>query len=171
MKRPPSWRVRAPDEIVSFEDGVMGPVEQNLAREVGDFVVRRTDGVFAYQLAVVVDDLESDVTDVVRGADLLASTPRQIWLARMLGHAPPRYLHVPMVLDADGNRLEKRRDAVTLMTLRAQGVSADRVVGKLAHGLGLASTDAPSTPAALSVACASSTIRWRRESWRAPTEW
>jgi glutamyl-queuosine tRNA(Asp) synthetase len=171
MKRAPSWRVRVPDEVASFEDVAMGPVAQNLAREVGDFVVRRADGVFAYQLAVVVDDLESGVTDVVRGADLLASTPRQIWLARMLGRDAPRYVHVPMVLGADGARLEKRRDAVSLRTLRSQGVSADRIVGRLAHGLGLAATDAPCTPTASSVACASSAISWRREPWRAPADW
>jgi glutamyl-Q tRNA(Asp) synthetase len=96
---------------VSFDDRVQGPVMQDLAREVGDFVLRRGDGQFAYQLAVVVDDADQGVTDVVRGADLLESTPRQIYLQRLLGLPTPRYLHVPIALDAQGAKLSKQTDA------------------------------------------------------------
>lgn len=96
---------------VSFHDRVQGPMNQDLEREVGDFVLRRADGQFAYQLAVVVDDADQGVTDVVRGADLLESTPRQIYLQRLLGFPTPRYLHVPIVLDAQGAKLSKQTDA------------------------------------------------------------
>ena len=92
MKRPPSLRVRVPDAVVGYDDGAVGHVEQNLAREVGDFVLRRADGVFAYQIAVVVDDADAAITDVVRGADLVASTPRQI-LARASAGAAGAALH------------------------------------------------------------------------------
>src|SRR5260221_10068600 len=85
-----AMRVRVDNTVIAFEDLLQGRIEQNLAREVGDFVVRRADGLFAYQLAVVVDDFEQNITDVVRGADLLASTPRQILLHRLLGHPGPR---------------------------------------------------------------------------------
>jgi len=96
---------------VSFDDRVQGPVRQDLEREVGDFVLRRADGQFAYQLAVVVDDAEQGVSDVVRGADLLESTPRQIYLQRLLGFPVLRYLHVPVVVDAHGAKLSKQTDA------------------------------------------------------------
>ena len=94
MKRAPALRVRVPDAVVAYEDEAVGHVEQNLRREVGDFVLRRGDGVFAYQLAVVVDDAAQGITDVVRGADLVSSTPRQIWLGRALGLPVPRFTHV-----------------------------------------------------------------------------
>jgi len=96
---------------VAFDDRVQGRVGQDLEREVGDFVLRRADGQFAYQLAVVVDDADQGVTDVVRGADLLESTPRQIYLQRLLGLPVPRYLHVPVALDAQGAKLSKQTDA------------------------------------------------------------
>jgi glutamyl-tRNA synthetase len=167
MKRAPSLRVRVPDEEVAYEDGVAGRVAQNLAREVGDFVVRRGDGVFAYQLAVVVDDLAMGVTDVVRGADLVSSTPRQVWLARGLGGAPPRYAHVPLVVAADGARLEKRTPRATVGELRAAGFTAERIVGELAYGLGLAPTAAPATAREVAAASAAGIV-WRREPWRMP---
>jgi glutamyl-Q tRNA(Asp) synthetase len=103
-------RVRVSGTI-SFVDRVQGPFEQDLEREVGDFVLRRADGQFAYQLAVVVDDAEQGITDVVRGADLLESTPRQIYLQRLLGFSAPRYLHVPVAVDASGNKLSKHAGA------------------------------------------------------------
>ena len=99
------------DGRVAFDDRVQGPVVQEVARDVGDFVLRRRDGLFAYQLAVVVDDAEQGVTDVVRGADLLGSTGRQILLQRALGVATPRYLHFPVAVDAAGEKLSKQTRA------------------------------------------------------------
>lgn len=171
MKRPPSLRVRVPDEIVRYEDTIAGPVEQNLERAVGDFVLRRADGVFAYQLAVVVDDAAAGITEVVRGADLIASAPRQIWLMRALGAAPPRYAHVPLVVSRDGMRLEKRNAAATVRTLRGEGVAATRIIGRLAQGLGLAATDAPATPHDIARGCADRAVVWRRDPWPVPSQW
>ena len=111
-------RVRVPDEVVAFNDRACGPYAQNLARDVGDFVIRRADGLCAYQLAVVVDDAEQQITDVVRGADLLDNTPRQIWLQRALALPTPRYLHVPVVTNAQGEKLSKQTGAVALDTRR-----------------------------------------------------
>jgi glutamyl-Q tRNA(Asp) synthetase len=107
-------RIRVDNDVVAFDDSLQGRFEQNLAREVGDFVVRRSDGIFAYQLAVVVDDAEQGVTDVVRGADLLASTPRQILLQRLLEFATPRYLHLPVALNRGGEKLSKQTFAAPL---------------------------------------------------------
>jgi len=171
MKRPPALRVRVPDEIVVCEDAVMGRLTQNLATDVGDFVLQRGDGVFAYQLAVVVDDLAMSVTDVVRGADLALSAPRQLWLARTLGHEPPRYWHVPLVVAEGGARLEKRTPRSTIRELRASGLSSETIIGRLAHGLGLASTEAPTTAAAVAAEQAGHPIDWRREPWPIPTQW
>jgi glutamyl-tRNA synthetase len=168
MKRDPALRVRVPDAVVAYDDEAVGHVEQSLWREVGDFVLRRGDGVFAYQLAVVVDDLAMGITDVVRGADLVSSTPRQMWLARALGGEPPRYTHVALVVAPDGGRLEKRRGSVTVRELRAAGVSAEQVIGELACGLGLATTNAPTTAHALATAWAGRDIPWRREPWPIP---
>lgn len=111
-RRPRALRIRVPDETICFADGLYGSVQQCLASAVGDFVLRRADGVFAYQLAVVVDDAESGVTQVVRGADLLGSTPRQIYLHTSLGNPLPRYIHLPLVLAPDGEKLSKRHGAV-----------------------------------------------------------
>ncbi len=97
----------ADDSVVSFEDRLRGRIEQNVGAAVGDFVLRRADGFWAYQLAVVVDDADQGVTDVVRGADLLDSTPRQILLQRVLGLPTPRYAHLPLIVDAGGNKLSK----------------------------------------------------------------
>jgi glutamyl-tRNA synthetase len=169
MKRAPALRVRVPDETIVCEDCVVGTVRQNLAREIGDFVLRRGDGVFAYQLAVIVDDLDMGITDVVRGADLVASTPRQIWLARSLGARPPRYAHLPLVVAPDGSRLEKRTRGASVRELRERGVSAERIVGHLAFGLGLSPTSAPATPRAVVEQLVTPPPHWPRESWRIPT--
>ncbi|MGB7541049.1 MAG: tRNA glutamyl-Q(34) synthetase GluQRS [Burkholderiales bacterium] len=107
-------RVRVDDAVIGFDDRLQGRVEQNLAAEIGDFMVRRADGLFAYQLAVVVDDAEQGITDVVRGADLLASTPRQILLQRLLGYPIPRYLHLPVAVNARGEKLSKQTLATAL---------------------------------------------------------
>ncbi|HET8775748.1 MAG TPA: tRNA glutamyl-Q(34) synthetase GluQRS [Thermoanaerobaculia bacterium] len=110
-------RFRAPDEVIAFHDLVAGHYEENVAERTGDFVVRRADGLFAYQLAVVVDDADQGVTQVVRGADLLESTPRQIALQRALGYPTPQYAHLPLVVSADGSKLGKRDGALPLPTL------------------------------------------------------
>jgi glutamyl-Q tRNA(Asp) synthetase len=107
-------RLDVGQHTVSFVDRVQGPREQDLAREVGDFVLYRADGQVAYQLAVVVDDAEQGVTDVVRGADLIDSTGRQIHLQRLLGHPQPRYLHVPVAVNASGEKLSKQTGAPAL---------------------------------------------------------
>jgi glutamyl-Q tRNA(Asp) synthetase len=112
-----AWRVRVPDgaaAIVSFQDRWQGAQQQDLATEVGDFVVKRADGQWAYQLAVVVDDADQGITHVVRGADLLDSTARQIYLQRCLGLPEPTYLHVPLVTDANGEKLSKQTGAAPL---------------------------------------------------------
>jgi glutamyl-Q tRNA(Asp) synthetase len=107
-------RVRVADEPVTFMDGIMGEMSENLGESCGDFVVKRADGPFAYQLAVVVDDGEAGVNQVVRGADLLPSTPRQIYLQRLLGHASPGYCHLPLVTGPNGAKLSKRENAISL---------------------------------------------------------
>jgi glutamyl-Q tRNA(Asp) synthetase len=109
-----AWRAAVPDEAVRFQDRLQGTQKQQLAHEVGDFVLKRADGLFAYQLAVVVDDGAQGITHVVRGADLLHSTPRQIWLQRQLGLPMPSYLHHPIALDARGQKLSKQTRARAL---------------------------------------------------------
>ncbi len=109
-----AWRVRVTDEVIGFRDRLQGWHEQRLERDIGDFIVRRADGMFAYQLAVVVDDAAQGITHVVRGADLLASTPRQIWLQRQLGLATPSYLHHPIAILPSGEKLSKQTGAVPL---------------------------------------------------------
>ena len=110
-----SWRIRLPDQaIVQFDDRWQGWQQQDVANEVGDFVLQRADGLFAYQLAVVVDDGAQGITDVIRGADLLGSTARQRLLGRALGLADLRYLHVPVVLAADGEKLSKQNGAIAV---------------------------------------------------------
>lgn len=107
-------RLRVEDKEISFVDGLYGLYQQNLAREVGDFVLKRADGLFGYQLAVVVDDGDLGVTEVARGADLLASTPRQIYLQRLLSLPTPTYLHLPLALGDDGEKLSKRHSRYAL---------------------------------------------------------
>jgi glutamyl-Q tRNA(Asp) synthetase len=109
-RKPRALRIVVPQEQVWFHDGVFGPLQQELAEAVGDFVLRRADGLFAYQLAVVVDDAAAGVNQVVRGADLLSSTPRQIFLHACLGTPIPAYVHLPMVMGRDGKKISKRND-------------------------------------------------------------
>lgn len=133
--RTPAWRYRATEGDIGVDDQIMGWFRQNLSTDVGDFVLRRADGLFAYQLAVVVDDIQMQITDVVRGADLLESTPRQIALYHALGAAPPRFWHVPLMLDDDGDRMSKRDGSDSLRSLRNAGYSPEQVVGRLAASL------------------------------------
>lgn len=135
--RPAAVRWRVPPGEVEFVDRVRGPVRQRVAEEVGDFVLRRADGAWAYQLAVVVDDGLMRIDEVLRGADLLDSTPRQILLQRALGLPTPTYAHVPLILGPGGAKLSKRDGAPDLSALRERGVAAERVIAVLAGSLGL----------------------------------
>ncbi len=113
-RKPRALRIEVPQEQVCFRDGVFGSFQQVLSESVGDFVLRRADGLFAYQLAVVVDDAAAGINQVVRGADLLASTPRQVFLCASLGYTVPEYIHLPMVLECDGKKVSKRHGSALL---------------------------------------------------------
>lgn len=144
--RRPALRIRVPDEEISFTDLLQGEFRENLARDCGDFILRRSDGVFAYQLAVVVDDALMGVNQVVRGSDLLTSTPRQIYLQQLLGYPTPEYCHVPLLCAPDGRRLSKREADLTLAALRAAGVRPEEIVGRLACCAGLIDRPEPIQP-------------------------
>lgn len=146
--RAPALRLQVPEEVWGFTDGHMGPYQENLARDCGDFLLRRSDGMFAYQLAVVVDDAAMGVTEVVRGADLLDSTPRQLYLYRLLGLEAPRFIHFPLLLASDGRRLSKRNADAGLDSLRDR-LSAAEVLGRLAYLAGFNPSAAPKTAEAL----------------------
>jgi glutamyl-tRNA synthetase len=134
--RDPSWRVRVPDKEYSLTDLAQGEFRQNLTTDCGDFVVRRADGVYVYQLAVTVDDGEAGVTEVVRGMDLLGSAPRQMYLQELFGFAHPAYGHVPMLLAADGRRLSKRDRDLDLGELQKR-MRPEQLLGQLALAAGL----------------------------------
>ena len=134
-------RFRSPDAVIGFDDIIAGHIEENVAEQTGDFVVKRADGAFAYQLAVVVDVAEQGVTQVVRGGDLLLSTARQIALQRALGLPTPQYAHLPLVVGADGSKLGKRDGALPLSTLD--------VPGTLSAALGILGIEAASLEEAL----------------------
>ena len=140
-----AWRFRVePEHALRFDDLVCGP--SGSAEPPGDFVVHRSDGVPAYQLAVVVDDAAMEIEEVVRGCDLLSSTPDQLILFDALGLPAPRYGHVPLLMGPDGARLSKRHGGITLRELREGGVSAHAVLGYLARLVGLRPEAAPSSP-------------------------
>ncbi len=136
-ERPSSVRLRVEPGEVSFDDLVHGPQRFDVSAAVGDVVLQRADGVAAYQLAVAMDDAAMCVTRVVRGDDLLSSTPRQLLVYRALGLTPPEFAHVPLLVGEDGHRLAKRGGDLSLAALRARGVSAEQIVGFLAATLGL----------------------------------
>jgi len=134
---------------VMFEDRVYGSVEERTDLTTGDFVLKRRDGFYAYQLAVVVDDLLMGINEVVRGADLLDSTGRQIQLTEALGGAPPAYAHVPLVVNSRGEKLSKRDAGLTLRALRQYGVKAEQLAGFLGYSLGLLDRPTPVTASEL----------------------
>ena len=134
--RLPSWRVMVPDREYVVDDLCQGIFRQNLSTDCGDFVVRRADGCYVYQLAVTVDDGEAGVTEVVRGMDLLGSAPRQMYLQELFGFSHPQYGHVPMLLAPDGRRLSKRDKDLDLGQLRSR-MTAEALIGKLAAAAGL----------------------------------
>ena len=146
--RSPALRLQVPDKEFSFIDGHMGHYTEQLAQDCGDFLLRRSDGMFAYQLAVVVDDAAMGVTEVVRGADLLSSTPRQLYLYRLLELTPPAFIHFPLLLDPDGRRLSKRDADAGLDSLRGR-VTAETLLGRLAQLAGFHPSGAPRPAAAL----------------------
>ncbi|SFJ19042.1 glutamyl-Q tRNA(Asp) synthetase [Pseudomonas guineae] len=149
-------RLRVPELVYHFNDRVQGDYRQHLGREGGDFIIRRRDGLFAYQLAVVLDDAWQGVTDIVRGADLLDSTPRQLYLQELLGFSQPRYLHVPLITQPDGHKLGKSyrspplpADQASLLLIRALRALGQRVPDDASYG----------QPAEL--------LRWASEHWDA----
>ena len=150
-----AWRLRVDDRELAFADRLQGWVVQRMERDVGDFVLRRADGLFAYQLAVTVDDDFQGISDIVRGADLLASTPRQIWLQRCLGFAEPRYAHLPVASNAAGEKLSKQTRAPALDVAKAAGalVGALRFLGQPA-------------PGELARATVTEVWSWARENWQ-----
>ena len=147
-QRNPAWRLAVPDRAGSFRDLLQGMYEENLLRDCGDFILRRSDGVYAYQLAVVVDDAWMGVTQVVRGSDLLSSTPRQRYLLELLGCPAPEYGHVPLLLAPDGRRLAKRDRDLDFGALRARK-RPQEVLGVLAALAGLREEPGPVTAAEL----------------------
>ncbi|MBM3889595.1 MAG: tRNA glutamyl-Q(34) synthetase GluQRS [Verrucomicrobia bacterium] len=168
--RQSSWRFAtdAGDSRVEFEDALRGRCVFDVARQLGDFVVFRNDGIAAYQLATVVDDHAQGVTEVVRGDDLLMSAPRQLLLYRALGLTPPRFLHVPLVLDVAGQRMAKRRDSTRLAALRESGVPAVQVIGLLAASCAWAAPGERLMPAELIgrfdlAKLPRQPVRWRRD--------
>lgn len=142
-RRPPAWRVRVPNRVVSFTDGCQGVYTENLAQDCGDFIIRRSDGVYGYQLAVIVDDGEMGVTEVVRGSDLLNSTPRQMYLYEQLGFPIPQFYHMPLLTAPDGRRLSKRDGDLDLGVLRERFGRPEPIVGMLAKAAGLRPTAEP----------------------------
>ena len=142
QKRQPSWRVMVPDREYEFTDLVQGHYRENLLTDCGDFVVRRADGVYVYQLAVTVDDGESGVTEVVRGWDLLGSAPRQMYLQELFGFEHPTYAHIPMLMAPEGRRLSKRDQDLDMGALRNR-LSPEQLIGVLAHAAGLTENAKP----------------------------
>lgn len=142
--RSPSLRLAVPDESITFTDRLQGTVTENLQRDCGDFVLKRADGLFGYQLAAVVDDALSGVTEVVRGRDILSSTPRQIYLQRCLSFPSVSYLHIPLLMGADGHRLSKRLGDTDVQTL-SKRYTPEMLLGLLAHACGIIEEEYPVT--------------------------
>ena len=140
--RAPSWRVLVPDREYVLLDLVQGEYRENLLTDCGDFVVRRADGVYVYQLAVTVDDGESGVTEVVRGWDLLGSAPRQMYLQELFGFDHPQYAHIPMLMAPEGRRLSKRDQDLDMGALRKR-LKPEQLIGVLAQAAGLTERAAP----------------------------
>ena len=147
--RRPAWRVRVNSEPISFTDGHYGTQTARLSADCGDFILRRSDGVYAYQLAVVIDDALMGITQVVRGADLLSSTPMQLYLYQLLGLTPPRFFHIPLLVDADGRRLAKRDGDLEISLLRKRYGSPEPIIGLLAYLAGQLEKPEPITAEAL----------------------
>ena len=148
----PAWRMRVPNETIETTDGHYGAYKVHLPKEIGDFIIRRKDGAFAYQFVVVVDDLMTGITEVVRGRDLLLSTPQQLFMARILRDLEKEeifpqvnYIHFPLLINEAGQRLSKRDKSLNMGVLREQH-SAKEIIGKIAHLAGLTPTPSPIAP-------------------------
>ena len=146
--RRPAWRVKVGQEPITFCDFLYGEYKEDLKTDCGDFILRRSDGVYAYQLAVVCDDGDMGITQVVRGRDLLDSTPRQLYLYGLLGLTPPEFCHVPLLLAPDGRRLSKREHDLDMGALRERVTPAE-LTGRLAFWAGQTDRPEPVTPAEL----------------------
>lgn len=166
-QRSPAMRVRVPDEDVTFTDLLQGEYSENLQRDCGDFIVQRSDGLWGYQLAVVVDDALSGVNQVVRGRDILSATPRQIYLQRVLGFDTPEYLHIPLLTDWAGRRLAKRDKDLDLTELTRR-YTREQLLGILAYAAGLLEEARPMKMESL-IALYDPT-RIRREDMRLPKD-
>lgn len=153
--RPAALRLITEDTPVTFDDRLLGPIVQNLAAEVGDFIIRRADGLFSYQLAVVVDDAAQGITEIVRGADLLDNTPRQIYLQSLLGLPTPRYAHLPVAINPQGQKLSKQTGAASVDHVRPQ-----RLIIQVLEFLG------QQPPSELADATLDELWRWAIASWR-----
>lgn len=141
--RAPALRLVVPDREYRYTDGHYGPGGENLAESCGDFILRRSDGVYAYQLCVVVDDIQMGVNQIVRGRDLLGSIPRQSYLYELLGAKPPQYYHIPMLVAPDGRRLSKREADLDMGELRGRYAAPEPILGRLAHRCGLLKKEEP----------------------------
>ncbi len=139
MTKKPSWRIHVPAQTITFTDGVYGSQKSYLPTSCGDFVVRRADDMYAYQLAVSVDDGMMGITHVLRGRDLLSSTAQQIWLISLLGYVPPVYTHGPMLVDENGFRLSKRQHGLTIRQMRDESIASETILSYLAWQGGLVS--------------------------------
>ena len=167
-RRKPATRLRVPNiddaaDVIEFADRVYGAQREALAAECGDFLVRRSDGVFAYQLAVVVDDAKMGITEVVRGCDLLGSAPRQIYLQNLLGYEHPHYAHVPLLVAADGRRLSKRDGDCGMDALRERFGTPETLLGWLAGTAGIAPSTDPRSAAELAELFRWDAVRAHRE--------
>lgn len=142
--RSPAMRMRVPDETISFTDGHFGPICENLEQGSGDYIIRRSDGLFGYQLAVVIDDALSGVSEIVRGRDILFSTPRQIHLQKTLGFDTPDYVHIPLLMDINGRRLAKRDKDLDLTAL-SKVMTPEQILGMLAYSAGVIEENRPAS--------------------------
>jgi len=166
--------VRVPAGTVTFDDELHGAITEDVEQSVGDFVLRRADGVASYQLAVIVDDVAMQIDEVVRGDDLLSSTARQVLLANLLGARAPRFLHLPLVLGPDGTRLAKRHQSryfgSTIRELRERDISVEEILGALGHALSVIDRDEPTDLLTLMRAARERRPR-RTEPWPVPSRW
>lgn len=140
----PAWRLVMPEREIAFTDGLQGAYKEDLAKDCGDIIIRRADGVYAYQLAVVTDDADGGITQVVRGMDLMSSTPRQLYLYELMGKTPPAFYHVPLLVAPDGRRLSKREKDLDMGALR-KTMMPEALLGHIAHLAGVIERDEPAS--------------------------